>query len=168
VICWDGRSESTIPIEPVPDRVSLLEVDDATASSSVDAVPQAAPQPVEVKVTEVSASKPRFPVRPPAPQAQSAVPSMTEDEHKTMSEIVDRLRQLQSLPGGDGNAATEAERLALANKMISELRSSRVSPQETRKLENLGDEVTSDSERAREEQSREFFKRLNAARSSQD
>jgi hypothetical protein len=96
------------------------------------------------------------------------MPSLNEGEHRAMSEIVDRLRQLQNLPGSDGNAVTEAERLALASKMIAELKSSRVSPQETRKLENLGDEATHDSERIREEHNRELLKRINAARSSKN
>jgi hypothetical protein len=85
-----------------------------------------------------------------------------------MSEIVDRLRQLQNPPGGNSNAVTEAERLALASKMISELRSSRVSPQETRKLEDLGDEALDDSEPRREDRNRELLRRLNAARSSKN
>ena len=164
VICWDGHRDSEIAMEVVPDRVSLLETDDVAASSSATAVSQ----PVEVKVTGIPTNRPGFSNRPTPPQAQSAMPSLNEGEHKAMSEIVDRLRQLQNLPGSDGNAVTEAERLALASKMIAELKSSRVSPQETRKLENLGDEATHDSERIREEHNRELLKRINAARSSKN
>jgi hypothetical protein len=164
VVCWDGDRDSEIAMEPVPNRVSLLEADGAAASPAAIAVPQ----PVEARVTGIPVKPPRSSNHLIPPQAQSAMPRMNEGEHEAMSEIVDRLRQLQNMSGGDANAATEAERIALANKMIAELRSSRVSPQETRKLENLGDEVATDNDRMREEHHREMLKRLNAARSSKN
>ena len=43
VICWDGNRESEVPMEPVPDRVSLLEADDDAGSR------RRRPQPVEVQ-----------------------------------------------------------------------------------------------------------------------
>jgi hypothetical protein len=162
VICWDGRRESEIPIEVVPDRVAMLEGREAAPASTT--TPATAPQPVGVKVLGVPASQPRLPVRSALPQPQSAAPKMNEDEHKAMSEIVDRLKQSSNT----GGPATEAERRALAN-MISELKSSRVSPQETRKLEDMGDGAAADSGgQVKEEASREILKRLNAARAPQE
>jgi hypothetical protein len=165
ILCWDGQRDREVPIEAVPDRVSLLETDEASISPSAGTP---VPQPVQVKVSESPAVAPRTTARPVLPPTmRGGASKMTDDERAAVSELLDKVKKMNS-PGGDANAATAADRRALAEKLVSELRSSRVSPQETRKLENMGDQVTQDNERAKEEQKRELMKRLNPSRPSQD
>ncbi len=153
VICWDGNRESEIAMEPVPERASLLEADNVASAP-------AASQPVEVNIVEPPAGQPAL------ARAQAVVPGMSDDEQEALGDLVERLKGLQS-HSGNGNPATHAEQVAAANKLISEFQSSRVSPQETRKLEGLGNEPNRESERAREEQKREYLRRkLDAIRSS--
>jgi hypothetical protein len=164
LLCWDGARESEIPMEAVPDRVSLMETDGASISPAETPVPQ----PVQVKASESPAVAPRMTPRPVLPPTmRGGASKMTDDERAAVSELLDKVKKMNS-PGGDANAATAADRRALTEKLVSELRSSRVSPQETRKLENMGDQVTQDNERAKEEQKRELMKRLNPSRPSQD
>jgi hypothetical protein len=164
VLCWDGQREREVPMEAVPGRVSLLDTGAAAASS----VETPVPQPAEVKITESPTNRPKLMNRPALPAAlRSGASKMTDDERAAVNELMDKVKKMQNPSGGDANATT-ADKVALANKLISELRSSRVSPQETRNLENMGDQVNQDSERAQEEQKRELLKRLNPQHPPQD
>jgi hypothetical protein len=149
IVCWDGQRDTEVAMEVVPDRVSML-LD--TEESAVSSAETPAAQPVEVKVTETPVNRPRFTTRPIAPPAMhSGASKLADNEREAMDDIVNRLKRLQNVPGGgDASLASEADRLAAANKLISELRSSRVSPQETRNLENMGDQITQGSERIKE------------------
>ena len=77
--------------------------------------------------------------------------------------------QMPSLPGRilDGQAP-DANRVADIGKLITEYKSSRVGPEETKNLENLGNERNLEKQRAREEQKREFIRRLNSGRPLRD
>jgi hypothetical protein len=149
LLCWDGQRESEVSMEPVADRVSLMTADEAAISPTETPIPQAVP----VKISESPAVVPQGMPQPVPAAMRSGASKMTEEEQRAVSELVEKYRKMQS-SSGDANAATAADRLALANKLMSELRSSRISPQETRKLENLGDQVVQDNERAREEPNR--------------
>lgn len=162
VICWDGHRDSEIAMEVVPDRVSLLEANDDAAASAATA----APQPVEVKVTEMPAGQPRLSNRQVLPRGQGAVSRMSEEEREALSELADRLKKLQA-SSGDANGTPDAAKIA-AEKLMSEFKSSQIGPQETRRLENLDDEAPSDAARAREELKREFMRKMNPSRSAGD
>jgi len=162
VICWDGHRDSEIAMEVVPDRASLLEMNDDAAASAATATPQ----PVEVKVTEIPANRPGLSNRQTLPRGQSPVSKMSEEEREALSELADRLKQLQA-SSGDANGTPDAAKIA-AEKLMSEFKSSQIGPQETRRLENLGDEAPGDAVRAREELKREFLRRMNPSRSAGD
>jgi len=148
LVCWDGQRENEIPIEPVPERVSLVATDKVSIGSSEAPVPQ----PTQVKVTESPAVPPKFTPQPVPPAMRGGASKMTDDEQRAVSELVAKYHKMQG-SSGDANPATAADRLALANKLMSELRSSRVSPQETRRLENLGDQVSQNKDRVQEQNS---------------
>lgn len=150
IICLDGQTESEIQVEPVPDTANLLIVGGGKSASTATA-----PQPVEVKVTGQTQSPPRLPNRPgfprtPRPTAQI----ITDNEQEALGELVSRLKELQNRTGG---APVDA------NKLSPEYGSSRLSPEEARKLEVLGQKLGGDSDNGLEEAKRELLRRLNAA-----
>jgi len=166
ILCWDGQRDREVPIEVVADRVSLIMSDEAAVSSAETPTSQSAPVPV--KVSESPAILPRTSPRSVLPPAmRGGASKLADDERAAVSELLDKVKKMNAA-GTDANVATAAERRALTEKLVSELRSSRVSPQETRKLENMGDQVAQDNDRAKEEQNRELMKRLNPSRPSQD
>ncbi len=165
VICSDGRQDSEIPMEVVPDRVSMLETGDLMVSDAA----AAAPQPVAVKSPAgASAGSSRLPKRPAFRQPPAAPPKMDGSEHEALKDLAAGLKKLQAVPGGDAGDARKAEQEAAIDKLISEFKSSRVSPQETQKLENLDDEVSDANGRPRDERNRELVKRLNSSRAPKD
>jgi hypothetical protein len=157
IVCWDGHRESEQLIEAVPDRVSLLEADGGAPASD----PAAASEPLEVKVVEAPPSRPRIPSRSVRPPVMGGTPRLTTDEQESLGDLASRLRRLEG-PGADANRAAAVDRL------ISEFKSSRVSPEETRNLENLGGEMAGEKERGPEGQKREFIRKLNTARPPKD
>jgi len=162
IICWDGRRDSELAIEVVPDRASLLEDNgEAPASATVET-----PQPVEVKIVEPPSDRPpRLPNRL-APPMTSAAPRLTAGEQKSLDDLASKLK---NLPGGPGDGSVvDANRTAAIEKLMSEFKSSRVGPEEARHLENLGGDSSTEKQRAREEQRREFIRRLNSGRSVKD
>lgn len=166
ILCWDGQHDREVPIEAVPDRVSLMMSGDAAISSVETPVSQSAPVPV--KVSESPAILPRTSPRSVLPPAmRGGASKLADDERAAVSELLDKVKKMNAA-GPDANVATAAERRALTEKLVSELRSSRVSPQETRNLENMGDQAAQDNERAKEDQKRELMKRLNPTRPAQD
>ncbi len=165
IICSDGSQDSEVLMEVVPDRVSMLETGDLTAS---DAAPET-PGPVAVKMpTGAPANPSRLPKRPAFRQPPGAPPKMEGNEHEALRDLATELKRLQTLPGGDTGDARKAEQEAAIEKLISEFKSSRVSPQETQKLEDLGDEVSDANGRPRDERNRELMKRLNSSRAAKD
>jgi len=155
LLCWDGQRESEVSMEAVVDRVSLMTADEAAVIPTETPIPQAVParSSIPVKISESPAVVPQGVPQPVPAAMRNGSSKMTEEEQRAVSELVEKYRKMQS-SSGDANAATAADRIALANKLMSEIRSSRVSPQETRKLENLGDQIVQDNERAREGQNR--------------
>lgn len=156
LLCWDGQRESEVSMEAVVDRVSLMTKDEAAVTPAEMPISQAVParSSIPVKISESPAVVPQGMPQSVPTAMRNGSSKMTEEEQRVVSELVEKYRKMQSASLGDANAATAADRLALANKLMSELRSSRVSPQETRKLETLGDQVVRDNERSREEPNR--------------
>lgn len=157
IVCWDGRRESVLTIEAVPDRVSLLESDgEAPEPAAVETS-----EPVEVKTASPLPNQLHLPGNRPVPSPSQVSPKLTTGERESLDDLTDKLRNLRGV-SGDGLAA-DANRAAV-EKLISELKSSRVSPEETKNLENLGADSSTEKQRAREEQKREFIRRLNSGR----
>ncbi len=161
VICWDGRSESELAIEAVPDRASLLEGDGEIPPS---AAPETS-QPVEVEAALPASDHPQQTNRPVSPSLRTA-PRLTTGEQRSLDDLATRLKRLQG-PLGDVQVA-DANRAAAIGKLMSEFKSSRVGPEEARNLESLGEDVSTEKQRAREEQKQEFIKRLNSGRPLKD
>lgn len=161
IICTDGRQDSEIMMEVVPDRVAMLEGGDLVAS---DPTP-AAPQSVATRMSSVApAGASRLPKRPAFRQPPAAPPQMADSEHEALKDLATGLKRLQTIPGD----ANKADQDAAIDKLISEFKSSRVSPQETQKLENLGDGISDANGRPGDERNRELMKRLNSSRASKD
>jgi hypothetical protein len=161
VICTDGRQDSEVLMEVVPDRVAMLEGGDAVAA---DAAP-AAPPSVTTRMTSVApAGASRLPRRPAFRQPPAAPLMVDDSEHEALKDLATGLKRLQTIPGD----ANKADQDAAIDKLISEFKSSRVSPQETQKLEKLGDEVSDANGRPGDERNRELMKRLNSSRASKD
>jgi len=146
LVYWDGQRENEIPMEPAPERVSLVATDEVSIGSSQTP----ASQPSQVKVAESPAAPPKLVPQPVPPAMRGGASKMTDDEQRAISELVEKYHKMQG-SSGDANPATAADRLALANKLMSELRSSRVSPQETRRLGSMGDQASQNKDRAPEE-----------------
>lgn len=161
VICSDGRQDSEVLMEVVPDRVAMLEGGDLVASDTIPAVSQ----PVRAKTpAAVPAGASRLPKRPAFGQPPAVPPKMADSEHEALRDLATELRRLQTVPGD----ANKADHDAAIEKLISEFKSSQVSPEETRRLENLGDEVSDVNGRPGDERNRELVKRLNSSRASKD
>ena len=157
VVCWDGHRESEVAMEVVPDRASLLEVEEDASAS----------EPVEAKIIGSPSSPPQLSNRSVLPTTRAVAPRMTDDELQSLGDLANKIKKLHGSLGDDDPAA-DANRVAAVNRLMSEFKSSRVSPQETKKLEDLGDEPSREKEQAREEQKREFIRKLNAARTSKN
>jgi len=117
--------------------------------------------PVEVKTATPLPNRLHLPGNRPVPSPSQVSPRLTTGERESLDDLTDKLRNLRGV-SGDGVAA-DANRAAV-EKLISELKSSRVSPEETKNLENLGADSSTEKQRAREEQKREFIRRLNSGR----
>lgn len=157
IIYWDGRRESELPIQAVPDRVSLLEADGDVPAST----PATRSQPIEVKMVDTPASRLR-PAGRPVPPMTGGAQRLTPEEQQRLDELADKLRRMHGAP--DDGPDTDANRAAAVNRLISEFKSSRVSPEETVNLENLPDEAPDEKEQGRDEQKRELMRKLNTAR----
>ena len=120
VVCWDGNRETEIPMELPPDTAGLLE----TGSGSDTAATSSKPT-----ITKVSRSS--------ATGRGTSSARLTPNDQKRLSDLLSRIKQAGADP-------------AARAKLISEYQSSRVSPQEAEKLDDLGKKVSSDSTQAKQ------------------
>ena len=128
ILYWDGHKDAEMAVEPMPETASLLE-----ASSASSAPVEAAPAPAKPAAGRItSPRKPRawnggrISARPDA--------SMAPAEKKNMEELVTRLKA-SSEPN---SAVSPEERAAMMKRLMSELRSPRGGPEDTKKVEDLG------------------------------
>jgi hypothetical protein len=163
IICTDGQE---VPVTASPDTASLLE----TSSASVAA---AAPRPPLPGVRPAS-----FPgVRPPTPDVggvpASPAPAdsgrLSEQEKERMSELANLLKEKlqRSSAAGQVDSNTASQDQAAVEKLISEIKSSRVSTEEAQKLDNLGEQLNGATEKRAAEKHRELLRRLYPNRSAQ-
>jgi hypothetical protein len=161
IVCSDGRRDTVLFVVVVPDRVSLLEADGVVSTSDAAATGE----PIEVRAVDAPPSRPRMPNR--------AVPTMTRggarltpSEQGALGDLASSLKKLRGVPGE--GAGADANRAAAVERLISEFKSSRVSPEEARNLENLSGETTHEKERGPEPPTQEFIRKLNTARPPRD
>jgi len=156
ITCWDGRNVIPMTVEAVPNRANQLEVNRTSPSST----PRKAPRAVGVKVIEDPAGQPQASDPPAFADAPDAKAQLNDEEQAALGNLFNKLKELNDQT--DGNAVDQAT----ASELIAEYKSSRVSPQETKRLETLGEKRNDDKDAAREEQKREFIRQLNLRRAT--
>jgi hypothetical protein len=132
IVCWDGHADVEMVTEPIPATASLLEAEGSSAS-------RADVRPSPVASASAGGRITGEPVaRPWTPESSVA----QDDEMNDQEDLISRLRELQkSGPWpSDPNAASE-DRDAVIKKLMAEYRSSRISPEEAKKVEDLGREL---------------------------
>jgi len=139
----DGTYELTVPERP--GRVTFLEGQKgepvtATLGTGPDTTGSAYINPVSTQAQQ----RPTFTkgrttsVASPSPQ-----PEMSEQEQKALSELVQKLKELQKGLSSDRSdrSAAPQDQNALMDKLISNFRASRVSAEEADKLSGLGERL---------------------------
>ena len=151
ILYSDGSRDVEMMVELAPETASLLEAGAAsTPVVSESRGPSAARTPgypVEATLSSISAR--------PVTRAPLPSPRLTEEDQQALGDLVERLKQLDTDP------ATRA-------KLIAELKSSRVSPEEAEKLEGMGEELNENQDALRDARRREFLRRLSAPRPTRD
>ena len=131
IIYWDGQTDVEMAVGEVPETASLLE-----ASGSAPVQTEADPAPVRPEHGRITGP----PVPRPWSPGQSAAPpkpAMDPESRERLEALGNRIRAASS-----GNSAmTQEERLALRKKMMDEFKASRVGPEETEDVEDLGREL---------------------------
>ncbi len=154
IVCWDGSRDAPMPVTPPPETANMLETARTSAKPVAGESRQAGGKVVGRFVPPPAAVTPSTSASTPAPRG-----SLTEGDRQALGELADRLKQLGASP---------ADKAAAVNKLISEFRSSRVSTEETEKLEDLGKELNENKDRSRDARRHEFLRRLSAPRPVQD
>jgi hypothetical protein len=142
IICFDGQRMSEMKVEPAIDTASILETGAVATTSD--------------RITD---------------GGSPLSPRLTGQDAASLNELVQRLKQeLQKDGKSDqaGSNATPAEKAAAAGKLITEYKSSRVSPEEAKNLETLGEQLNGAKDNQQmEEKRRELMRRLGQPRSPQ-
>ncbi|MBN1508699.1 MAG: hypothetical protein JW955_17760 [Sedimentisphaerales bacterium] len=138
IICFDGQNLNEMSVEPAVDTASILEVGGVPVASDQGAA-----------------------------GSPSASGRLTGQDESSLSELVHRLKQeLQKESRSDQADADAAggDKAAEVGKLISEYKSSRVSPEEAQKLENLGEQLNGNKSSPAEERRRELIRRMGQPR----
>jgi hypothetical protein len=164
IVCSDGRGQRPMMAEPAPDTASLLEAGASTGTPTASG-PSRPPLPAALSRPEALRAAITT-VPPPASR-------LSEGDRKDMSQLVRRLKEeLQRHPASDTTDANEgpADKTAAMSRLISEFKSSRVSPEEAKRLEELGKELNGTTAPSTEESTtgrrREFMRRLGVLRAT--
>ncbi len=152
VVIRDGqKTQELVPSRPV--RRSLIKGKGAPVSGKTDF--KAALKALSIAETGIeSAGEPEpMPVGSPRPSRQ--VSQVDEEKAALMNKFVENLRAMKAAGSDDFNSQLNDEKSqALIDKIMSDLRTSRVSPEEAGKLQRLGKELKSqDSPQAKEQES---------------
>lgn len=152
ILYSDGSRDVEMMVELAPETASLLEAGAAStpivSESRGPSAVRIPGRPAEVTPSSVSA-------RPVTRATPLPSPRLTEEDQQALGDLVERLKQLDTDP------ATRA-------KLIAELKSSRVSPEEAEKLEGMGEELNENQDALRDARRREFLRRLSAPRPTRD
>ena len=136
IVCRDGQKTSEILVEPRPTQQSLLQGKSpaSTSASSVQTstVADAQAGPIAAPGPPRKASPPVASYRPPRPQ-----PQMSEEDKAAMEALGDKLQSL--MKGSKAGSGQDSEDIAaMMDAFISDLKATRVTAEEARKLGDLG------------------------------
>ncbi|HPC94799.1 MAG TPA: hypothetical protein PLU87_07660 [Sedimentisphaerales bacterium] len=155
IICSDGRADIPMVTEPVPDTASLLEVAGPSVVPTDSHV--APPGPTAGRITGQPVARPWGSVEP-------ATPGRGEVDGQEREEALDLIRQMRELRQGDAAATDVNLSPEEANRLIAELKSSRVSPEEAEKVEDLGRELNESAEPSPADKLRDMRRKLTIPR----
>ncbi len=155
IVCSDGGADIPMVTELVPDTASLLEVGGPSMPPSDS---QVAPLlPTAGRITGQ-------PVARPWGSGEPAAPGSDETDAQKREEALDIIRQMRELRQGDASAPDVNLSPEEANRLIAELKSSRVSPEEAEKVEDLGRELNESAEPSPADKLRDMRRKLNIPR----
>jgi hypothetical protein len=135
IVCRDGQKTSEILVEPRPTQTSLLQGESSVSASS------------SVQTSTVAA---RPPAVPPRPQGR-----MSEEDKAALTALGDKLHSLMKggKSGKTGPPPDSEEMAAMMDALISDLKATRLSAEEAKKLGDLGkklENVQQDPNRVRD------------------
>jgi len=143
IICFDGQKMSEMKVEATVDTASLLEGGSAPSDPTATMLKGTVSQPV---------SQPgvRAPLSDRITAGSSpALANLTAEEEASLRELANRVKELKASKSNQADSnATAAE----IDRLISEAKSSRISPEEAQKLDKLGEQA--------EEKRREAMRRM--------
>lgn len=137
IVCWDGHADVEMVTESVPVTSGLIEVGGSTAPQADSRAAVVAP-PAGGRITGQPAERPWA--------AELSVGEddgpMNEQEQQEVGDFIGRLRELQKSVSStpDPNSVPQDADEAV-KKLMAEYKSSRVSPEEAEKVEDLGREL---------------------------
>lgn len=160
IICWDGHAEVEMTTESVPETASLLEVGGPS-------VTQAGVDPV--RVSPASGRITGRPVARPWTPGQSPIVGNDgmDEQNREALDLVDQIRELRQSDASAPDADLSPEdRKAAVERLIAEYKeSSRVSPEEAERVEDLGRELNESSEPSAADRLRDARRKLTIPRS---
>ncbi len=151
ILYSDGSQDAEMMVEAAPETASLLEA--GTASTPIVSEPRG-PSAMRITGRPVEATPTPASTRP-VTRAPLPSPRLTEEDQQALGDLVERLKEMDTDP-------------AARAKLIAELKSSRVSPEEAEKLEGMGEELNENQDALRDARRREFLRRLSAPRPTRD
>jgi hypothetical protein len=165
IICSDGQRDSEIPVQANPNTASLLETGVAPSVAAASGLLSPAVQPASFPGV-----RPAVPGGAGIPMSPAPADSgrLTDREKQDYNDLVNRIRQELKNPApgqADSNAAMTNE--AEVDKLISAIKSSRVSAEEAQKLDNLGEQLNGASDKRAAEKRRELMRRLSQTHAPQ-
>jgi hypothetical protein len=157
IVCRDGQKTSEILVEPRPTQTSLLQGESSVSASSsaqtstvagAQAGPKAVSGPAGKASGPIASRTP--PAGPPRPQGR-----MSEEDRAALEALGDKLHSLMKggKSGKTGPPPDSEEMAAMMDALISDLKATRLSAEEAKKLGDLGkklENVRQDPNRARD------------------
>ena len=132
IIYWDGQNDVKMTVEGMHDTAGVLETGHAAAVQPEADAAQAVPS-ASGRITGPPVARPWLPNRG-APRSSLKI---DRQEREKMDELVNRIRESKDAHPGE----SPEDRAARVRKMMSELKSSRVSAEEAENVEDLGREL---------------------------
>ena len=160
ITCLEGQKTSEMPVEMPLDTASILESSAASPAVAAPGLPGPVPSGGANLRSEL-ASRAIAAVNP------SALSRLSPQEEERWSDLARRIKELGkgSKSNGDDSNTVVPDANAIS-QMISEFKSSRVSPEEANKLDDLGKQLNGTKEDPAAAKRRELLRRANLPRSS--
>jgi len=162
IICLDGQRTSEMPVEMPLDTASMLESGAASPAVAAPGLPGPVPAGGANLRSELAS-------RAAAAVSPSTLSRLSPREEESMSDLARRIKELHKgskASGDDSN--TVVPDANVISQMISDFKSSRVSPEEANKLDDLGKQLNGTKEDPAAAKRRELLRRANLPRSSKE